>query len=220
MVWQTYDYYFEPTAAYFAIKKASEPLHIQWNPATDEVEVVNYSAGTHKGLEAKVQVLNMDASVAWEKTATVDSNEDTTEKCIKLSFPASLSKVHFIKMTLTENGKVVSDNFYHRSLEENNYQDLRQLPKVALQSTVEVTKGADGRWQSKVTVKNPSDTPALMIRLNLVGEQDGIQILPALYSDNYFALLPGEEKEVQISWKDEDTRGEKGRVLITGYNVE
>ena len=220
MVWQTYDYYFEPTAAYFAIKKASEPLHIQWNPATDEVEVVNYSAGTHKGLEAKVQVLNMDASVAWEKTATVDSNEDTTEKCIKLSFPASLSKVHFIKMTLTENGKVVSDNFYHRSLEENNYQDLRQLPKVALQSTVEVTKGADGRWQSKVTVKNPSDTPALMIRMNLVGEQDGIQILPAIYSDNYFALLPGEEKEVQISWKDEDTRGEKGRVLITGYNVE
>ena len=220
MVWQTYDYYFEPTAAYFAIKKASEPLHIQWNPATDEVEVVNYSAGTHKGLEAKVQVLNMDASVAWEKTATVDSNEDTTEKCIKLSFPASLSKVHFIKMTLTENGKVVSDNFYHRSLEENNYQDLCQLPKVALQSTVEVAKRADGRWQSKVTVKNPSDTPALMIRLNLVGEQDGIQILPAFYSDNYFALLPGEEKEVQISWKDEDTRGEKGRVLITGYNVE
>ena len=54
MVWQTYDYYFEPTAAYFAIKKASEPLHIQWNPATDEVEVVNYSAGTHKGLTAKV----------------------------------------------------------------------------------------------------------------------------------------------------------------------
>ena len=108
MVWQTYDYYFEPTAAYFAIKKASEPLHIQWNPATDEVEVVNYSAGTHKGLTAKVQVLNMDASVAWEKETTVDSNEDTTDKCIKLEFPENLSKVHFIKMTLTEDGKVVS----------------------------------------------------------------------------------------------------------------
>ena len=65
MVWQTYDYYLEPTAAYFAIKKASEPLHIQWNPATDEVEVVNYSAGTHSHLTARVQILNMDASVAW-----------------------------------------------------------------------------------------------------------------------------------------------------------
>ena len=220
MVWQTYDYYFEPTAAYFAIKKASEPLHIQWNPATDEVEVVNYSAGTHKGLTAKVQILNMDASVAWEKEATVDSNEDTTNKCIKLAFPANLSKVHFIKMVLTENGKVVSDNFYHRSLEENNYQDLRQLAKVALQSTTTVDKNADGTWSAVSVIENKTSTPALMIRLNVVGSKDGQQLLPVFYSDNYFSLLPGEKKEVRMSWKDEDTRGNEGKVLITGYNVE
>lgn len=220
MVWQTYDYYFEPTAAYFAIKKASEPLHIQWNPATDEVEVVNYSAGTHKGLTAKVQILNMDASVAWEKEATVDSNEDTTNKCIKLAFPANLSKVHFIKMVLTENGKVVSDNFYHRSLEENNYQDLRQLAKVALQSMTTVDKNADGTWSAVSVIENKTSTPALMIRLNVVGSKDGQQLLPVFYSDNYFSLLPGEKKEVRMSWKDEDTRGNEGKVLITGYNVE
>ena len=84
MVWQTYDYYFEPTAAYFAIKKASEPLHIQWNPATDEVEVVNYSGGMRKGLTAKAQLLNMNASIVWEKEVIVDSHEDTTDKCISL----------------------------------------------------------------------------------------------------------------------------------------
>lgn len=220
MVWQTYDYYFEPTAAYFAIKKASEPLHIQWNPATDEVEVVNYSAGTHKGLTAKVQILNMDASVAWEKEATVDSNEDTTDKCIKLEFPENLSKVHFIKMTLTEDGKVISDNFYHRSLEENNYRDLQQLPKVALESATIVDKNADGTWSAVSVIENKTSTPALMIRLNVVGDKDGRQILPVFYSDNYFSLLPGEKKEVRMSWKDEDTRGNEGKVLITGYNVE
>ena len=220
MVWQTYDYYFEPTAAYFAIKKASEPLHIQWNPATDEVEVVNYSAGTHKGLTAKVQVLNMDASVVWEKETTVDSNEDTTDKCIKLEFPENLSKVHFIKMTLTEDGKVVSDNFYHRSLEENNYQDLRQLAKVALQSATTVDKNADGTWSAVSVIENKTSTPALMIRLNVVGGKDDQQILPVFYSDNYFSLLPGEKKEVRMSWRDEDTRGNEGKVLITGYNVE
>ncbi len=32
-VWQTYDYFFEPTAAYYGCKKGSEPLHIQWNSA-------------------------------------------------------------------------------------------------------------------------------------------------------------------------------------------
>lgn len=220
MVWQTYDYYFEPTAAYFAIKKASEPLHIQWNPATDEVEVVNYSAGARKGLVAKVQILNMDASVAWEKEVIIDSNEDTTNKCIQLEFPANLSKVHFIKMLLTENGKIVSDNFYHRSLEENNYQALRELPKVVLHSNVVVDKETDGTWEAVAIIENTTSTPALMIRINVVGEKDGLQFLPMFYSDNYFALLPGEKKEVRFHWKDEDTRGNEPKVMVTGFNVE
>ena len=152
MVWQTYDYYFEPTAAYFAIKKASEPLHIQWNPATDEVEVVNYSGGMRKGLTAKAQLLNMDASVAWEKEAIVDSHEDTTDKCIRLEFPSDLSKVHFIKLTLKENGTVVSENFYHRSLEENNYQALRELPKVKLLPAIDTRKDPDGTWPCRLFI--------------------------------------------------------------------
>ncbi len=48
LTWQTYDYFLEPTAAYFGCKKASEPLHIQWNPVSDSVEVVNYSGGNQK----------------------------------------------------------------------------------------------------------------------------------------------------------------------------
>ena len=220
MVWQTYDYYFEPTAAYFAIKKASEPLHIQWNPVTDEVEVVNYSGGNRKGLTAKAQVLNMDASVAWEKEVAIDSNEDTTNKCIRLEFPDNLSKVHFIKMVLTENGKVISENFYHRSLEENNYQDLRNLPKVALKSDVTTNKGTDGNWNGTVVIENTTSTPALMIRVNVVGDKDGEQFLPMFYSDNYFALLPGEKKEISFRWEDEDTRGNAPKVVVSGYNVE
>ena len=220
MVWQTYDYYFEPTAAYFAIKKASEPLHIQWNPATDEVEVVNYSAGNRSGLKAKVQILNMDASVAWEKEADVDSNEDTTNKCIKLEYPANISKVHFIKMQLTEGDRVISENFYHRSLEENNYQDLKQLPKVALTQNVTSAKAADGTWNATLTLENTTQTPALMVRVNVVGDKDGDQFLPIFYTDNYFALMPGEKKEVKIHWKDVDTRGNAPVVKVTGYNVE
>lgn len=219
MVWQTYDYYFEPTAAYFAIKKASEPLHIQWNPATDEVEVVNYHAGLRSGLKARVQVLNMDATVAWEKEVTVDSREDTTEKCIKLEFLDGLSQVHFIKLTLEENGKAVSENFYHRSKVENNYQALKQLPKVSLRAQTQYDKGDDGEWKAEVTVENRSQTPALMVRLNIVGDKDGKQFLPIFYSDNYFALLPGETKVVRVHWKDVDTRGNAPLLKVSGYNV-
>ncbi|WP_222597268.1 glycoside hydrolase family 2 TIM barrel-domain containing protein [Chitinophaga pinensis] len=40
MVWQTYDYYYDLTGAYFGAKKACEPLHIQWNPVTNAIKVV------------------------------------------------------------------------------------------------------------------------------------------------------------------------------------
>lgn len=220
MVWQTYDYYLEPTAAYFAIKKASEPLHIQWNPATDEVEVVNYSAGTHSHLTARVQILNMDASVAWEKETTVDSREDTTEKCIKLEFPETLSEVYFIKLWLLEDGKILSDNFYHASRKGINYQALKQLPEVTLDCQAKMAQDKEGNWTATVTLTNPTSTPALMTRINVVGDKDGDQFLPILYEDNYFALLPGEQKEVSVRWKDVDTRGNSPVIRITGYNVK
>ena len=219
MVWQTYDYYFEPTAAYFGVKKACEPLHIQWNPSTDNVEVVNYSAGSRSGLIACAQVLNKNASVAWEQEVKIDSEEDTTRPCIRLEFPDQLSKVHFIKLALREGGKIVSENFYLRSKEENNYQDLRQIPNVSLQTQMEYTKAEDGSRTAIVSITNPSPTPALLIRLNLKGKGDGIQILPALYSDNYFALMPGERKEITIRWREEDTRGNEPHVEVSGYNV-
>ena len=187
---------------------------------TDEVEVVNYSAGQRKGLTAKAQVLNMDGSVAWEKEAAVDSEEDTTNKCIKLEFPANLTSAHYVKLTLTAGGQVVSDNFYLRGTEEGNYQALRELPKVQMQPQIQTNKGVDGQWTATVALENSSNTPALMIRVNVLGAKDGEQILPMFYSDNYFSLLPGEKKTVNIHWKDEDTRGEQPQIIVSGYNVQ
>ena len=220
MVWQTYDYYFEPTAAYFGCMKANEPLHIQWNPATDEVEVVNYSAGNHPTLTAKAQVINLDGSVVWQQEATVNSTEDTTEKCIKLQFPANVSAAHFVKLYLIENGQVVSDNFYIRGTEEGNYQAIKEMPEVALQQNISTRKVDDANWTGSITLKNNTQTPALMIRINVVGAADGDQILPMFYTDNYFSLLPGEEKTVTFHWKDEDTRGNAPKVVTSGYNIK
>ena len=220
MVWQTYDYYFEPTAAYFACKKANEPLHIQWNSATDEVEVVNYSAGEHSNLVAKAQIINMDGSVAWEKQQNVTSSEDTTMRCFKLEFGEDLTAAHFVKLYLMEGDNIISDNFYIRGNEDGNYQAIAQMPKVALKQSVSVERTADGNWQGSVVIENDTDTPALMIRVNVVGAEDGEQILPIFYSDNYFSLLPGERKLVSFHWKDIDTRANDPKIVVTGYNVK
>ena len=220
MVWQTYDYYFEPTAGYFGSMKGNEPLHIQWNSATNQIEVVNYSAGSHPALEATAQLINMDGKVVWERKAELSSEEDTTKRPFSLEFPKELSAAHFVKLYLREGDKVVSDNFYIRGTEEGNYQAIRQMPKVALRQDVTINKRIDNKWEGSVTLTNPSQTPALMIRINLLGTEDGDQILPVFYSDNYFALLPNESKTVTFRFKDIDTRGTTPKIVVTGYNVK
>ena len=75
-------------------------------------------------------------------------------------------------------------------------------------------------WEANVQLKNNTDVPALMIRLKVYGKKTGERILPAYYSDNYISLLPGEEKEITITFKEEDTRGEVPAVEISGFNLK
>ena len=217
-VWQTYDYYLEPTAGYFGAKKASEPLHIQWNPVSDSVEVVNYSAGDARGLTARARILNLDGSIRWEKTATLDAAEDTTASPIKLEFPAGLSAVHFIKLQLTRDGKVVSNNLYWRGVEPDNFVALRDLPKVKLDAATSVERRGD-KWRLTTALQNNSKEPAMMVRLKAVREKSGDRILPAIYSDNYVTLMPGEKRTVTTELRNADTRGEAPRIVVEGFNV-
>jgi hypothetical protein len=217
-VWQTYDYYFEPTAGYFGAKKASEPLHIQWNAASDNIEVVNYSAGAMGGLTARVQLLNSDGAAKWEKSASLDSAEDTMVAPFKMEYPAGLTPVHFIRLELRQGGKLVSDNFYWRGVEEENYRALRTLPRVAIGATTTSEQRGD-RWFLTTTLSNASQTPALMVRLKAVREKSGDRILPAIYSDGYVALMPGEKRAITTELRDADTRGEKPRIVVEGFNV-
>jgi beta-galactosidase/beta-glucuronidase len=218
MVWQTYDYYFDPTAAYFGCKKANEPLHVQWNPIWDGVEVVNYHARNHHSLKAKAQLLNMDGTVQWEKDTLVDSNEDSTVKCFPLELPGNLSSVFFIRLTLTEGDVLVSDNFYWRGKEDGNYQALNQLPKTSLTAKTSVSE-AGGEWLLTTTLKNETTTPALMVRLQVNGSKTAERILPVFFSDNFFSLMPGEEKIVTMRLQDVDTRGERPTVTLSGFNI-
>jgi len=218
-LWQTYDYYLEPMAAYFACRNACEPLHIQWNRVTDAIDVVNYSAGDVRGLTALAEVLNIDGSVQWKKSASLDSAEDSATTCLQMEYPAALTPVHFVRLTLSRGNTLVSSNLYLRGVQESNFRGIRQLPKARITTSTEITRRGDV-WMLTTRMKNSSAHPALMVKLTAVREKSGDRILPAIYNDNYFTLLPGEQRMIHTEVNHTDTRGQRPRVLIRGFNVQ
>jgi hypothetical protein len=59
-----------------------------------------------------------------------------------------------------------------------------------------------------------------MVRLKAVREHSGDRILPAIYSDNYLALMPGEARTIRTEVEHADTRGERPTVVVDGFNVQ
>ena len=136
----------------------------------------------------------------------------------KMEYPAGLTPVHFIRLELRQGQKLVSENFYWRGVEEENYRALRALPKVAIDVSTTTDRRGD-RWFLTTTLANPSKDPALLVRLKAVRAQTGDRILPAIYSDGYVPLMPGEKRSITTELRDADTRGEKPRIVVEGFNV-
>jgi len=88
MVWQTYDYYYDLTGAYWGCKRACTPLHVLWNPVTNEVKLTNTTSGTYNDLTVTAEVFNSDGKTVegMKMETVVDSAPNTALHCITVPF--------------------------------------------------------------------------------------------------------------------------------------
>jgi Exo-beta-D-glucosaminidase Ig-fold domain/Glycosyl hydrolases family 2/Glycosyl hydrolases family 2, sugar binding domain/Glycosyl hydrolases family 2, TIM barrel domain len=221
-VWQIYHYDLEPMSSYFAVMHASELIHIQFNEATGDVQVINNKPEAVNGLVAHIAVYNLDGSLAFEHESTLTAAPDVATDLGPIDFPATVSAVHFIKLDLRDaNGHLLSTNFYWRPLPANpdDLSALNQLPTVKLTATVEVLKeSTEGQRRLRVTLHNPTKNVALMAHVQL-RRRSGARVLPVFYSDNYISLVPGESKTIDIDAAASNFKGENALIVVDGWNV-
>jgi hypothetical protein len=88
LVWQTYDYYYDLTGAYWGAKKACEPIHIQWNPVNNSIKVINTTRRDADELTAQADVYNSDGSLVKQYSVTkgIDAPSNTAVNCFTLNF--------------------------------------------------------------------------------------------------------------------------------------
>ena len=198
-VWQTYDYYYDPTGCYWGAKQACEPRHIQWNCLTNSVKVVNATAQPLRSARATLYVFDLNGREVPEltRTETVDVEASNVAEAFAIDFSRapSLTPIHFLRLTLEVDGQQVSQNLYWRNGEQElDYRALTALPEARLKVTDAQCDKAAGRLT--FTLANPSATVAFANRLRLVNAKTGDRILPAIMTDGYLTLLPGESRTI------------------------
>ncbi|NBU72038.1 MAG: hypothetical protein EBS53_11430, partial [Bacteroidetes bacterium] len=221
-VWQTYDYYYDPTGAYWGAKNACEPIHIFWNSNDDRIRVANTSDKSQENLKADLWIYNMDGTEKAHQSAVVTSVPNKVADCFKLEAPADLSPTHFVKLQLTDSsGKVVSENFYWRGTTPLNYFGLSSIKPVSLEVTEPLSEVLpNGLTRLSLDITNPknSGTVAFGIRPKLVQGNNGEQVLPVFQNDSYFSLIPGEKKHITMEFNPSNDANGKPKVVVESWN--
>ncbi len=219
-VWQLYHYDLEANASLFAVMHAGELVHIQYNEANGQLQVINNLPTAVDGATAHVTIYNLDGTVAARNETKVTASADMATNLGVVEIPAGGSAVHFLKLELDDaEGKAISSNFYWegQAATPDDLTGLNQLPMVALD--VQATSKDEGGTRTvTVTVHNASANIALMAHLQL-RRKSGERVLPAYYSDNYISLVPGESRTITIEADASAFNGEDALVDFDGWNV-
>jgi exo-1,4-beta-D-glucosaminidase len=245
MTWQYVDWYLNVGGAYYGAKKACEPLHVQYSYDDHSIYVLNSFYIAYENLKVTSRIFNIDMTEIYANTTTVNINADGKTEAFKIVFPDNLSTTYFLALRLEDDkGNKISDNFYWLSTVPDiqgskdevrtskgwgilkarpksyaNFKDLKKISNVKLE-TKYVIHSDNSENMAIVRVKNPEKHLAFMIHLAVVDGQNGDEILPTYWEDNYFSLLPGEEREINAVFSNEDL-GKAGVVVkVDGWNIE
>ena len=199
--WQIYSSDYDTSAAYYGAKKAAEPLHVQLNLPDNELVVVNTHADSGGRTARRGARLDarQPAGVQPHRPARCGGQCDhragagTAGRAVPRSIQCCSSRCGWSDSA----GTTLAENFYWRGRDPAAYRSLGDLPAVPLMAVMAPASPENGEDLGVVTLTNRSPTPALNIKLTLIDSR-GARILPAFYSDNYIALMPGESRAVTI----------------------
>lgn len=238
MIWQLYDFHLVPGGAYYGTKKGCELLHVQYSYDDGSIFVVNGTYRNHDALTVKAGVYNLDMEEKYSNSVFLSVGADASARAFTLPPIGDLTTTYFVSLRLEDSGgALVSSNFYWLStkpdvLDEENvrwyhtptksyadFTDLTRLPTVRLNVHSTIEQNGEGNV-ARVAVENPTEHLAFFISLKVIKGEDGDRVVPVFWEDNYFSLLPGDERKVAARFATADLGGIPPIVRVGGWNIE
>ncbi|HEV2349692.1 MAG TPA: glycoside hydrolase family 2 protein [Terriglobia bacterium] len=237
LIWHLFDYYLRPAGGYFGTQKACEPLHVQYSYDDRSVVVVNSLYQEFKNFNVTAKVYNLDLTPKFSREARVDIGPDSSNRVFEIPQVADLSTTYFVQLRLEDHfGQLVSSNFYWLSTQPDvqdwdntqwyctpvksyaDFTSLKDLPRAGVKVSGKIER--QGKDQvAQVTVENPSAHLAFFVHLQVANKQGGDEVLPVLWQDNYFELMPGESRKLSATFMGPEVLGAGAVVEADGWNV-
>jgi archaellum component FlaF (FlaF/FlaG flagellin family) len=135
-----------------------------------------------------------------------------------LDLPALLEqeRMVIVKLTLEDpSGVTLSDNVYWQAVDEAAHRLLNSLPPQAVAIRAQAQRAESGRID--ITLENQGSAPVLNAKVTVL-DAEGDRVLPAYYSDNYIALMPGEIRTIEVRCPPGGRQCE--RVALRGWDAD
>jgi exo-1,4-beta-D-glucosaminidase len=226
-----------PTGAFYATRKACQPLTLIYNYGSNGIYLVNQTLTEKSGLQAVISVFDAESKLLFSKKIPIAALANASNKIFDLPQLENLTPVWFLDLRLQDkSGNLLADNFYWLSIKPDvldysksewfytpckewaDFTFLNNLPPAQVKIKHHfATRGQE--HEITVTLRNPGKTIAFGIELSVRGERSAKTIVPVFWADNYVSLIPGESKTVRATFASADLKGEKPIFLYRGWNV-
>ena len=217
VIWQVYDWYLTPNAGYYFMQKACEPLHVQLNPLTNKVTVVNRTYNSYRHLILEADIFGINSESLLHQTDNISIAPVSVKESVSLSGVLNESKeVCFVVLRLKNTeGKVASENIYWLS-GNDDYTAMNKMDKARVTTTIQkaLESTTDKTWTLQFS--NKSRKLAFFIHPMVTG--NGEEILPSFWSSNYFSLAPGDSITVTVSVPAGQIKNKELKLLVDGWN--
>ena len=211
-----YDYFLDYTGGYFGYKHGAVPVHIQLNLNDSVVCVLNQTAEKKDSITAIARLYDLHGKLLSEIKNQVSLKAQDVILLNKIDLPKEKGEVFFLKLQLLKGEKVLDENLYWLSNKSRSYEKMNDLEKVSVKTSIRKT--SEGHMT--IAISNPGNETAFFIRLKITDTKNEL-VLPSFFTENYFTLLPGDEKQVELdltSVKGSVNRGEL-KLAVEGWNI-
>ena len=240
-----FDYYLKPGGAYYGAKKGLQPVSVIYDyyatgdRQTARIYVANHTLDARRGMHVSVRFYDAHGNVKFSREAK-DVAIPAASSAVAFTIPrvAGLTPVYFVRCQLhNAAGGLVADNVYWQSAAEDDLGDsnndrafnlqqrswadftgLAKLPPadVAVAGTLRQT-GDEVRATIRLT--NRTGYVAFFLRAELTLGQDGKEILPVFYDDNYVTIFPHESVTIQGRYPAAEAAGQRVFLRLEGENT-